>query len=83
MLLSIPASSAASESVASIMGRINSPSRSCLLPKNLIAEVTIAMNKNLFESEDHLIERSIHFLKYPPSDLDLETSTDDESEEDS
>lgn len=61
MYLTIPCSSAASESVASVLGRIKTQTRANLLPKNLIAEATISLNRGLFESDDDFINRAIIF----------------------
>ena len=81
MLLSIPPSSAASESAASVMGRIKSKLRASLLPKGTIQEVTISLNRSLFGSRAEMIEQSIRLLKHshheePSSSID--TSSGDE-----
>jgi len=82
MLLSIPASSAASESAASVMGRIKSTIRSSLLPKHTIAEATISMNQGLFGSEDEMVEKSVQLLLtrsrvQEPAALDFSSEEED------
>ena len=82
MMLAIPASSAASESVASVMGRIKTKTRSNLLPHSLIAEVTISLNRTLFDSEDDLIQRAIHFMQNPTGPEEPLGSSSDQSSSD-
>lgn len=63
--LSIPATSAASESIASIMGRIKTVRSARMSEGRLIAETTICVNHKLYDSVEELLEVACRHLKNP------------------
>jgi len=71
MMLSVPASSAASESIASIMGRIKTIRAANMSPSRLILETSVCLNHTLFRDVRELLAAAAFSL---PSNQERESS---------